>query len=402
MDIRSIATFPLRGHQPDGQTYWGAATWGGEPRGATYPHPSRTSFVYASGIETVLVRLETESGWVGWGESKAPVGCLATAELIDALLAPAIEGMSILDREVVWERMSNAMAVRGHDAGFWTEALSGIDIAMWDALGRALDQPIATMLGGIFWPEITCYASGVPVAAYANQMGGLERVRDHVELLRADGWSAMKLAIGSSPTFDLAAIATARDALGDDGRLFVDAAGAYDKLQAIEICDRLTDYGVEFFEMPVPPDQLDVYAELAARSKVPLALDSLHTASRARDFLVRSALGVVQPDVCRAGGITGSRRISELADRFGVRATPHVSIGSAVHFAASLQLAAATPNLATMEHWVGTNPLGATIAPDLHDPIAGQRSIGSEAGLGITIDEAAVRSLSIGTLQAEG
>ena len=115
---------------------------------------------------------------------------------------------------------------------------------------------------------------------------------------------------------------------------------------------------------------------------------------RALEFPRAGGLHVLQPDVCRAGGVTETMRIAALADAFGAQATPHVSIGSAVHFAASLQCAAAIPNFALLEHWIGNNPL-AVIATDLPSPEDGEYVVPPGPGLGITIDEDAVRSLAI-------
>jgi D-arabinonate dehydratase/D-galactarolactone cycloisomerase len=149
---------------------------------------------------------------------------------------------------------------------------------------------------------------------------------------------------------------------------------------------------VGFFEMPLPPEDVDGYARLAAKLDIPLALDSLATRHRALQFLRVGALHVVQPDVCRAGGITETMRIAALADSFGAQATPHVSIGSPVHIAASLHCAAAIPNFSVMEYWIGENPLS-VIAMNIPVPAAGRLAVQDAPGLGITVDEAAVAAL---------
>jgi len=180
--------------------------------------------------------------------------------------------------------------------------------------------------------------------------------------------------------------------------VYADAAGQYDVRQALRLGRGLQELGVGFFEMPIPPEDLAGYQILAGRLDIPLALDSLASPYRALEFLRAQALHVLQPDVCRAGGITGTMRIGALADSFGVQATPHVSIGSAIHFAASLQCAAAMPNIEVMEHWVGRNPLAA-IASDLDVPqqVAGGpmvRVVPGAPGLGVTVDEQSVLALS--------
>src|SRR5690606_18935343 len=131
------------------ETYWGARTWS-EGDGAvlaTYPPASRRRYVYSPTVDTALVRVETSDGVVGWGEAKAPVGVRATCALVDDLLAPVVVGSRLDEIAVTWDRMYAGMRVRGHDAGFWLEAMSGVDIALWDAWGRTLGQPLYALLG---------------------------------------------------------------------------------------------------------------------------------------------------------------------------------------------------------------------------------------------------------------
>lgn len=391
--IRSLETFVLRAEPSE--VYWGARTWSADAGRAIspYPPPARRRTVYSSTVDTVLVRVETADGVAGWGECKAPVAAGATAALVDELLAPLVLGSRLDEIAVTWERMYAAMRVRGHATGFWVEALSGVDIALWDAWARQLGQPVHALLGGAFRDAVPVYASGIPAVPAASGAGGQDEVRTAAERLAAGGYTAIKVAIGVDPAGDLASVATVRSVLGPDGRVFADAAGAYDVSQALRVGRGLAELGVGFFEMPIPPEQVDGYRTLAAKLDLPLALDSLATRFQALRFLRAGALHVLQPDVCRAGGITETMRIAQLADAFGAVATPHVSIGSAVHFAASLQCAAAIPNLDVMEHWIGDNPLGAAVAADLDRPAAGMRQVPAAAGLGITVNEAAVRRL---------
>ncbi|HWB35998.1 MAG TPA: mandelate racemase/muconate lactonizing enzyme family protein [Rugosimonospora sp.] len=385
MKVVAVEAIPLR-VPPPGEKYWGARTWG-STSGPGYPPPARRRYAYSPTIDTVLVRVETDGGITGWGECKAPVAAPATAAIVTELLAPIALGTGLDEIAVTWERMYAAMRVRGHDSGFWLEAISGVDIALWDAWGHALGQPVWALLGGAFRREVPVYASGLPAAGTPE---GLADLHARAEVLRSQGWTAVKMAIGVSPEADLASVRTVRRVFDT---VYADAAGQYDVRQALHVGRGLQDAGVGFFEMPVPPENIDGYRELATRLDLPLALDSLATAHRALDFLRAGALHVLQPDVCRAGGITGTMRIAALADAFGATATPHVSIGSAVHFAASLACAAAMPNFQVMEHWIGDNPLAA-VAPDLDGPRDGHRRVAAGPGLGIAVDEATVRTLA--------
>lgn len=388
VDVRAV---PLRA--TPAETYWGARTWSAD-RGAaldSYPTAARRRYVYSPTIDSCLVRVATDDGVVGWGECKAPVAPGVAAALVEELLAPLVLGSSVSDLAVTWERMYAGMRVRGHASGFWLEALAGVDIALWDAWARTLGRPLHELLGGRFRDAVPVYASGIP-ARPVDGPDVLAAVRAEADGHVAAGYRAIKVAIGVDPRSDLACVRTVAEALGPDGTVYADAAGAYDVRQALAVGRGLEEIGAGFFEMPVPPENVDGYRELATRLDIPLALDSLTGRAQALQFLRAGALHVLQPDVCRAGGITETMRIAALADAFGAVATPHVSIGSAVHFAASLQCAAALPNLTIMEHWIGTNPLAA-VAPDLDAPRDGVRRIGAGPGLGITVDEAAVEAL---------
>jgi D-galactarolactone cycloisomerase len=390
--VVSVSAIPLEAPQP-APSYWGALTWGGPPGevGRAYPVAVRRRYTYSEKISTVLVRIDTDDGVTGWGEAKAPVAPAVVAGIVDRLLAPIAIGTRLDEIAVTWERMYAAMRVRGHDSGFWLEALSGMDIALWDAWARLLGQPVWALLGGRFREAVPVYASGIP----ATGAGGLGEVRRQTEDLLARGYRAIKVAIGVDPQADIPSVAAVRETCGDACQILADAAGSYDFRQALSVGRRLQELDVAFFEMPIPPEHIDGYARLAAALDIPLALDSVATRYRALEFLRKDAVHVMQPDVCRAGGITETLRIASLADAFGAQATPHVSIGSAVHFAASLQVAAALPNLSVLEHWVGGNPLGSALAPDLDEPINGARQPPAAPGLGITVDEKAVERLRL-------
>lgn len=393
MIIESIRAFALR--VPSEQTYWGARNWSAasEQSLGVYPPHARRHYIYSETIDSVLVRVRTKDGVVGWGEAKAPIGPEVTARIVDDLLAPLIIGTRLDSISHTWDRMYTAMRVRGHDSGFWLEALSGVDIALWDAFGRTLGQPVSALLGGRYRSRIDTYASGVPAASAGSGSEGQDRVAEEASRIRDWGFKAAKVAIGISPEADLTSVSTVASVFSAQGAVFVDAAGAYDVPQAIRLGKAFAELGVGFFEMPIPPEDLNGYARLANRLDMPVALDSIANRHRAVEFLRADALHVIQPDVCRAGGITETMRIAAIADAFGAIATPHVSIGSPIHLAASVHCASATPNFEIMEYWVGHNPLNAIV----NEPIRvndGVIDVPHGPGLGVEVDEDSVRALS--------
>jgi len=288
------------------------------------------------------------------------------------------------------------MRVRGHSTGFWLEAIAGVDIALWDLAGHLLDQPVYVLLGGAFRDRLRVYASGLPGLYDGSDETALERLAAMARDYLGRGYKAIKMALGHGIENDVRAIEAVRAAIGPDVDLFVDAAGVYEPQQAIRLGRHLERLDVGWFEMPIATDNLPGYIQVAQTLDVPIALDALANRFQARDYVGGGGLDIIQPDVCRAGGITESLKMAEVADLYGAACAPHVSIGSAIQFAATLHLGLAMPNLLIAEqNMVDGNPLG---DPLLESPIPQPRDgylyplTGS--GLGVRLNESAVRRMA--------
>jgi len=297
------------------------------------------------------------------------------------------------DVVVLWERMYAGMRVRGHRAGFYLEAISGIDIALWDLIGKTSNKPIYQLLGGCFRNPVRVYASGLPALSYDMPEEAFEQLAMDATDLKDRGYTGLKMAIGRGFKGDLKSIRKVRETLGDDFLIYTDAAGVYDRAQAMQIGYELQELGCMWFEMPTAPEDVAGYGEIAKALRIPIATDSLTSRYETAEFIRAGGLDVVLPDVCRAGGLTECKRIAEMADGFGLAFAPHISIGSAIHFAASAHLATAMPNTITSEYWFGDNPLGNVI---LKEPLRLENSYmytPEKPGLGIEIDEAALHAV---------
>lgn len=391
MKIERIETLAVQAPPTDARPYWGSRAWGSTQAVAApelsteYPTPIRRRYLYSQTIDTVIVRLTTDSGLVGYGEAKAPVAPQATKAIIDLLLADIVRGADPREVTVLWERMYAGMRVRGHRAGFYLEAMSGIDIALWDLAAQAAGVSIASLLGGVFRNPIRVYASGLPALDRHAGSEALEALVHEAVRLRAEGYTGLKMALGKGIEGDLRSVRAVRDRLGDDFLIYTDAAGVYDRAQALKLGRELEALRVAWLEMPIPPEDVDGYGQLAEALTLPIALDSLSSRYEVAEFIRRRGLDVVQPDVCRAGGITECRRIAELADAFGLAFAPHVSIGSAVHVAATLHLAAAMPNTMTSEYWIGDNPIGNAWLKQPIEMVDGYVALPVGSGLGIAL-----------------
>ena len=211
------------------------------------------------------------------------------------------------------------------------------------------------------------------------------------QALRDKGYTGLKVAIGRGVKGDLRVLGALRDALGADFLLYADAAGVYSRAQALWLGHGLEELGIGFFEMPTFPEDTEGYAELAAALTIPIALDSIASRHEAMDLIRARAIDILQPDVCRAGGITECRRIAELGDANGLAFAPHISIGSAIHFAASAHLASAMPNTLTSEYWIGDNPIGDAVVETPLKLADGYLHTPTGPGLGIAIREEELR-----------
>lgn len=294
---------------------------------------------------------------------------------------------------VLWEKMYAGMRVRGHRAGFYLEAISGIDIALWDLIGKSVGKPLYQLLGGSFRNPVRVYASGLPALSYEMPDDAFEKLAQDARDLKERGYTGLKMAIGKGIKGDLKSIRTVREAMGDDFLIYTDAAGVYDRAQSMHIGHALQELECAWFEMPTAPEDIAGYGEIAKALRIPIAIDSLTSRYETAEFIRAGGLDVVLPDACRAGGITECKRIAEMADGFGLAFAPHISIGSGIHFAASAHLATAMPNTITSEYWFGDNPLGNCILEEGLKLENGYMYTPEKPGLGIEINEAKLQKI---------
>lgn len=286
-----------------------------------------------------IVEIETADGIVGWGECYGP-SAVAKA-YIETQFAPRIIGRDAFDVEVIWEDLYNRIKDYG-GRGMATSALSGIDIALWDIIGKSCGKPIHKLIGGAYRTEVTAYATGL----YFIDMDRLieEAVEEANEFV-GNGFVAIKMKIGlGSPKLDIERVATVRKAIGDDVRLMVDANHCFTVPQAIRIGRELEKLNVEWFEEPISPEDVDGYVEVTRSLDMAVAGgENEFTRWGFRDLVVRKAMDIIQPDVCAAGGISECRKIAALASAHGVECIPH-AWGSAIGLAATLHFLAALPD----------------------------------------------------------
>lgn len=312
--------------------------------------PQSPAWGYAKGwvdsAPAVLVELVTEDGLSGFGEAYGPSKAVAGA--VESLCRPLAVGANPLHTERLWSTLYHHACDFGA-SGAVMAAISAVDIACWDIKGKAMGVPVSLLLGGGVRGELECYASTLRYLQHdSNGVGTPEAgLNDPVELaqqFQALGFRAIKMAVGLlAPKEDVRRVERVRQALPDTVQLMVDANHAYSVRHALYVGTALQDMGIQWFEDPLPPDDLPGYESLRARLRLPLAGgEALSTRAGYREVLTRRIFDILLPETGLAGGLTECKKIVDMAYAFGVECTPH-GYTSAIGTAAAMHLAAAMP-----------------------------------------------------------
>jgi len=285
--------------------------------------------IYPTVDRSIVVKLTTDDGTVGWGETYGLIAPDAVTAIIDDVLGPCVLGRDPVDAATIWDDLYDLMRVRGFWGGFWVDAIAAIDIGIWDLRGKRAGVPVARLLGEPRTTRIPAYVSGLPRATLDERVG-LARE------FAARGYDAFKYAAAVSFDGIVEEMAALRAALGPQAKLMVDLHWQFGAAEAIALIERLQPYDPYFVEAPCAPEDLDGQAQVAAGVRVPIALgEEWHTIHVARPRFERHALAIVQPEVAHCG-LTQFMRIAELARAHHVRVIPHATIGVGIFQAASL------------------------------------------------------------------
>jgi D-galactarolactone cycloisomerase len=376
MKIREIRAFGLRGRTPEGG-------WSNELQPEDCVH--------------TLIAVLTDDGRTGWGS------VFTSVELVRASLA-VLQPLFINENAAEPERVSEKL----HQNTFWqgrggsiTHTISGIDLALWDLLGKACGQPVGRLLGGRYRDHVRPYASLL--------MREPERMADELLPVKAQGFGAFKIGWGpfgkKSVALDEAIVLAARDAVGAESMLMVDA-GASDAFWpqnykwALRTSEMLAEYDVAWFEEPLHPDAFEDYVALRRAARVPIAGGEVLTRRQGfQRWLEAGAFDIVQPDVTKVGGLSEERRIAWMARDNGVRFIPH-GWNTAVGLASDLQIASAFPDTDLVEYLTGSPFIDQIVAGGWSLDADGMLPIPDQPGLGIDIDLTALAEYS-GTSLAE-
>ncbi|HUE17934.1 MAG TPA: mandelate racemase/muconate lactonizing enzyme family protein [Planctomycetaceae bacterium] len=370
MKIIDVRIFPLAGGTVDG----------GWPQGHEAQEDLHT-----------LVEVVTDSKLTGWGS------CFTSGALVAGamrLLWPLLEGASAIEPERTSEILRQSTFWQGR-GGAVEHAISGVDIALWDILGKACGQPVSRLLGGIYRSRIKPYGS----ILFDEPDVLVARLEETV----ARGFRAIKLGwrpFGRrSRRFDELLIRTARQTVGDQVELMVDAGGSeqfwpHGLNWARETARMLADYDITWFEEPLPPDDLDGYVELTRVSPVPIAGGEVLTRRQSfLPWLARRAVDIIQPDCTKNGGLSESRRIAWAAHDQNIQMVPH-GWNTVVGLAADLQLTAALPVARYVEYLTPSPYIEDLTSEPFRPNSDGLLPIPERPGLGIEIDRERLKRYS--------
>lgn len=344
---------------------------------------------------STLIRVESMTGAVGWGEAFGPPQTIAT--LISEVFTDVIVGMDPFEVESLCERNYTGLYHFG-SSGLIQSAVSGIDVALWDLLGKELGQSVSQLLGGRNRSKVTPYASTM----YITQWD--EDPAVPIEEAAEEGFTAVKIKIGRSLEDDVQRVSTAREILGEDATLMVDFNGNYRPEQAIEVARELEEFDIYWLEEPVPPENHSGYREIKEAIDIPVAAGEAAYARYDFEELIQNrTVDIIQPDVCKCGGFSEARLIGKMATLENVKVSPHVWTG-AIGIAASLQYAATLPSYPHstnvpepfyFEFDRADNGLRDHLLVESFDPTGGNLEIPNGPGLGVEIDHDTIEKYRI-------
>ncbi|MCX6048713.1 MAG: mandelate racemase/muconate lactonizing enzyme family protein [Chloroflexi bacterium] len=353
-----------------------------------------SDFGRLSSFDCALVTITTEDGQQGFGEAKAAVGsagvCASLVTCVQHELKPILVGQDARQITRLWECMYNG--TRDHYAlargrafpilgrrGLTISAMSGVDMALWDLLGKHLNTSVVQLMGGTLRDKMPAYASG----GWAD----LDRIGEQVQGYVARGFNAVKMRVGvmdGDVNTSVERVRAARAALGPQIAIMADAHGTYSVPEAKRFCRALEDVDLRWFEEPLNADNRHGTAEVRAATSIPISAgESEFTRFDFRDLIEARAVDILQPDLAICGGITEGRRIAALADSQQLELAPHCW-GSAFSFMAGVSLAFASPAATIIEFSVGANPMLFDLVQEKIEAVDGLIAAPTRPGLGVT------------------
>ena len=291
-----------------------------------------------------LVEIETDEGITGWGECFGPGNiAIANKTIVERVIQPVLLGENPLNRDVLWHKVYNLLRDHGQK-GMPMQALSGVDIALWDIAGKVSNLPLHMMIGGKHRSEIPVYGYGMMLRQeHVDELA--KRFEEEAAEIKGKGFVATKMKLGLGPKDDVKLAQAVRRGVGDDYRFMADANHCYTTSDAFYVGHALEELDAYWFEEPIAPEDYDGYRELRAGLKINISGGEAEFNRWCwRQLLESRGLSIAQPEVCALGGISEYLRVLALCHAHFTPVINHVW-GSAIAVSTNIQLLAAMPPL---------------------------------------------------------
>ena len=381
------------------------------PLTCSMENPIMDSFCYTDQRNLVLVKIETDEGLTGYGEAGSYGGSLlATTTVVEKELKPLLIGEDPFSREKIWEKIYKKYYQHGR-GGILIGAMSGVDIALWDLIGKIVKQPVYKLLGS-YKNKTRAYAS----CGFYVEGKGLKELAEEMKEAVSRGFTAVKMKVGRTPSIpnsrlpivphgdccntsveeDIERVKVVREAIGNNVDLLLDANNAWDLNTAIKIARAIEKYNIYYIEEPVLTEDREASAALAAATIIPIAgYETAYTRYEFKELIKMKSIDIVQPDVVWSGGITECIKIAAVASSYNLPVIPH-SFSSALCLAANLHFVTSIPNGEMIELDINKNPFREELIEEkINIDSQGYINLSNKPGLGVTINEKAIKKYII-------
>lgn len=345
----------------------------------------------------VFVKVETDEGLIGWGEARPVNRTDAVLGYLSEAVPNYVIGADPFDIEKLVMRMQREDYARAGEVTMTGIAL--IEIACWDIIGKALNQPVYKLLGGAVRDKIKAYANGwytVERTPEEFHAAALKVVEKGYLALKFDPFGAGFYEMDRAEKIKVVGLVEAvRDAVGPDAEILIEMHGRFNPVTAVEFARELAPFKPSWVEEPVPPENLAALKK-AADAIAPLAIpvatgERLHTTYDYRELFELEAADIIQPDVTHFGGILNLKKLAAWAEAYYILVAPH-NVGGPVSTAANLHLVAGMPNFKIQEHFNDfADSFVKEVAPGVPEVIDGYFALPNGPGLGVTVNEDLIR-----------
>ena len=348
------------------------------------------------GKNFLYVKIETDAGITGWGEAYTQADRDKQVESHIHQLSRYLDGRNPFHIRHLLHVIREDFATKRGGMDLHC-AVSGIEIALWDIVGKALVVPVYDLLGGPVRPRLKLYANGWSGGAKTPEEYGEAAVK----IVEQRGFMALKFDPFPGPWREyperaaldeaVSVVAAIRDAVGPDVELLVEVHRRLSPMAAIDVAKRLEPLRPYWFEEPCPPDDIAAIKEVKDKTTIPVVTgEAMYTLSEFRDVCGTRAADIVNPDICNTGGIWEITKIAAMAQAHYIGISPHGWNSTGVGCAAAVQASAGMPNFLTYEYMVGVEAASREVTIGYLEPEDGYIELPTGPGLGVDIDETAL------------